>query len=258
MLRYHVINGLTVVSILILSFLDRSYDIPWWTYLILACIWILLTISGSFFIRLNYYFTALHSNKNTAKNELAISFDDGPHPEFTPQILELLKRYNAKATFFCIGKNAEANSRILQKIVAEGHTVGNHTYSHSNAFGFFGSKKVLAELQKANAVIKKITGKEMRLYRPAFGVTNPKIKKALAINGMQPIGWSVRSLDTTDRSQDAVLKRVTSNLAKGDIVLLHDTSIKTVAVLEQLLLFLQQKKMRSVTIDQLLQIEAYA
>lgn len=258
MLKYGIINGLTVVSILILSFLDWLYDIPWWGYLILVSIWVLITLSGSFFIRLNYYLTALHSNKNTTKNELAISFDDGPHPEFTPQILGLLKQFNAKATFFCIGKNVDAHGQILEKIIAEGHTVGNHTYSHSNSFGFFSTVKVIAELQKVNTLVKKITGKEMRLYRPAFGVTNPKIKKAIIANGMQPIGWSVRSLDTTNRTQDEILKRITSNLAKGDIILLHDTSTKTVAVLEQLLLFLQQKKLQSVTIDQLLQIEAYA
>jgi len=258
MLKYGIINGLAVVSILILSFLDWLYDIPWWGYLILVSIWVLITLSGSFFIRLNYYLTALHSNKNTTKNELAISFDDGPHPEFTPQILGLLKQFNAKATFFCIGKNVDAHGQILEKIIAEGHTVGNHTYSHSNSFGFFSTAKVIAELQKVNTLVKKITGKEMRLYRPAFGVTNPKIKKAIIANGMQPIGWSVRSLDTTNRTQDEILKRITSNLAKGDIILLHDTSTKTVAVLEQLLLFLQQKKLQSVTIDQLLQIEAYA
>ncbi len=258
MLKYGIINGLAVVSILILSFLDWLYDIPWWGYLILVSIWVLITLSGSFFIRLNYYLTALHSNKNTTKNELAISFDDGPHPEFTPQILGLLKQFNAKATFFCIGKNVDAHGQILEKIIAEGHTVGNHTYSHSNSFGFFSTVKVIAELQKVNTLVKKITGKEMRLYRPAFGVTNPKIKKAIIANGMQPIGWSVRSLDTTNRTQDEILKRITSNLAKGDIILLHDTSTKTVAVLEQLLLFLQQKKLQSVTIDQLLQIEAYA
>lgn len=258
MLKYGIINGLAVVSILILSFLDWLYDIPWWGYLILVSIWVLITLSGSFFIRLNYYLTALNSNKNTTKNELAISFDDGPHPEFTPQILGLLKQFNAKATFFCIGKNVDAHGQILEKIIAEGHTVGNHTYSHSNSFGFFSTVKVIAELQKVNTLVKKITGKEMRLYRPAFGVTNPKIKKAIIANGMQPIGWSVRSLDTTNRTQDEILKRITSNLAKGDIILLHDTSTKTVAVLEQLLLFLQQKKLQSVTIDQLLQIEAYA
>ncbi len=258
MLRFKTINALAVVLLLLLSYFDLSYDILWWYYVLLILAWILITIFGSFLIRWNYHLTSLHSNNKIADNEIAISFDDGPDPEYTLKILALLKRHEAKATFFCIGKNVDANSEILQRIIEEGHLVGNHTYTHSKGFGFFGTKKVLDELQKTNSVVHKLTGKEMRLYRPAFAVTNPNIKKALALNGMQSIGWSVRSLDTTNLSEATVVKRVTSNISKGDIILLHDTSAKTVAVLEQLLLFLQEKKLRSVTIDRLLQIEAYA
>ncbi len=258
MLRFKTINALVVVLLLLLSYFDRSYDIPWWYFVLLIVGWVLITILGSFLIRWNYHLTSLHSNKKIVDNEIAISFDDGPDPEFTPQVLELLKRYRAKATFFCIGKNVGAHGEILQKIIEEGHLVGNHTYSHSKGFGFFGTKKVVDELQKTNTIVRKFIGKEMRLYRPAFGVTNPNIRKALTSNGMQSIGWSVRSLDTTDLSEAAVVKRVTSNISRGDIILLHDTSAKSVAVLEQLLLFLQEKKLRSVTIDRLLQIEAYA
>ncbi len=258
MLRFKTINALAVVLLLLLSYFDRSYDIPWWYYVLLILGWILITIFGSFLIRWNYHLTSLHSNKNCINNEIAISFDDGPNHEYTPKVLALLKKHEAKATFFCIGKNVETHNDLLKNIISEGHVIGNHTYSHSKNFGFFGTKKVLDELQKTNSVVHKLTGKEMRLYRPAFAVTNPNIKKALAINGMQSVGWSVRSLDTTNFSEETVVKRITSNISKGDIILLHDTSAKTVAVLEQLLLFLQEKKLRSVTIDHLLQIEAYA
>ncbi|VAW12974.1 Polysaccharide deacetylase [hydrothermal vent metagenome] len=258
MLRYRTINALTIVLLLLLSYFDRSYNIPWWYYALLILGWILITIFGSFLIRWNYHLTSLHSNKNCINNEVAISFDDGPNSEYTPKVLALLKQYEAKATFFCIGENIEPHNDLLKKIIEEGHLVGNHTYTHSKGFGFFGTKKVIDELQKTNSIVHKLTGKEMRLYRPAFGVTNPNIKKALAINGVQSIGWSVRSLDTTDLSEAAIVKRITSNISKGDIILLHDTSAKTVAVLEQLLLFLQEKKLRSVTVDRLLQIEAYA
>ncbi len=98
----------------------------------------------------------------------------------------------------------------------------------------------------------------MNLYRPAFGVTNPNIKRAVKATGMQTIGWSIRSLDTTKRSEASVLKRITKNISKGDIILLHDTSAKTIAVLEQLLLFLQKENLQSVTVDQLLKFDAYA
>jgi peptidoglycan/xylan/chitin deacetylase (PgdA/CDA1 family) len=116
----------------------------------------------------------------------------------------------------------------------------------------------MAELLRTNAAIKKITGLETKFYRPAFGVTNPNINKAVKKLGLQTIGWSIRSLDTTKRSKKAILNRISGKLNQGDIILLHDSSEKTVEVLEQLLLFLQRNRMQSVTVDQLLEIEAYA
>ena len=116
----------------------------------------------------------------------------------------------------------------------------------------------MSELIKTTELVEKTTGKRMRLYRPAFGVTNPAIEHAVHKLQLKSIGWSIRSLDTTSRSKKKILSRMTSTVAKGDIILLHDTSDKTVAVLEQLLLFLDQQNLRSVTVDRLLQIEAYA
>ena len=113
-------------------------------------------------------------------------------------------------------------------------------------------------MQQTNSILKEITGKELKLFRPPFGVTNPNIKKALQKTGHFSIGWSKRSFDTTNLSEAKILKRITSNLKKGDIILLHDSSAKTIAVLEQLLLTLQPHKLQSVAVDRLLEIEPYA
>src|SRR5690606_22218329 len=129
-----------------------------------------------------------------------------------------LKKYNARATFFCIGKNIGENPQLFRKIIAQGHTVGNHTYSHSNGFGFFPAQKVREELERTNKLVKKISGLEMKLYRPAFGVTNPNIAKAIQITGLKSIGWSIRSLDTTKSSEGSVLNRITERISKGDII----------------------------------------
>ncbi len=209
-------------------------------------------------MRWNYHLYSLHSNPEIKNNEVAITFDDGPHPEFTPKALRLLSKYHAKATFFCIGQNIEKNPNLIEEIIAQGHTIGNHTFSHNNNFGFLSTDQVIEELQQTNAVANKITKRKMNLYRPAFGVTNPNIKRAVKVTGMQTIGWSIRSLDTTKRSEASVLKRITKNISKGDIILLHDTSVKTIAVLEQLLLFLQTNNLQSVTVDQLFKFDAYA
>lgn len=243
----------------ILVFINSLYGIiPWWAYAVLALTWMVITVIGSFHIQWNYHLKSLHSNQDISENQVAITFDDGPHPEFTIKVLELLKKYEVQATFFCIGRNVNAHPELLKKIIAHGHTVGNHTYSHSNFFGFFGTQKVISELQRTNALIENLTQKKLRLYRPAFGVTNPNIKRALKETGLQSIGWNTRSFDTTRLSEETILKRITHKISKGDIILLHDSSAKTVAVLEQLLLFLRKKDMQSVTVDRLLDIEAYA
>lgn len=258
MLNFKSVNF--IASLVTIGFLIAYgvFNVSFWFVFMVLVIWLLLTMAGSSFIGWNYHFKSLNSNPKISKNQVAITFDDGPNPKFTPQVLELLNKYHAKATFFCIGKHIEAHPEIFKSILEQNHTIGNHTYSHSQKFGFFGTEEVVGELQYTNGIIKKQTGLEVQLYRPAFGVTNPRIKRALKITGLQSIGWSKRSLDTRDLSEKGILKRITKNLKKGDVILLHDSSAKTVAVLEQLLLFLQQQNMASVTIDDLFNIKPYA
>lgn len=258
MLNFKSVNIITVIALFALLIVIYVYELSFRYLIVLAIIWLLVTVAGSFFIRWNYHFKSLHSNKTIIKNQIAITFDDGPHPEITPKVLELLKTYNAKATFFCIGKHIEAYPKVFNAIIEQGHTVGNHTYSHSNNFGFFKTEKVIKELQETNTIVKENFGLMMQLYRPAFGVTNPRIKRAIKVTKLQSIGWSIRSLDTTSRTPKMIFNRTTKNLSKGDVVLLHDTSLKSIVVLERLLLFLQERNIESVTIDSLFNIKAYA
>lgn len=258
MLNFNTVNLFSSLILLGLLVGFWFFNTPLWPLFVLMFLWLLLTGLGSSIIGWNYHFKSLNANLNIHKNEVSITFDDGPHPEFTPKVLDLLKKYNAKATFFCIGKQIESHPDIFKDIINAGHTIGNHTYSHANNFGFFSVEKVISELQQTNTIIKQHQGLNALLFRPAFGVTNPRIKKALIETKLQSIGWSKRSFDTTKLNERALFKRVTKNLKKGDVILLHDTSKKTVAVLEQLLLFLQQHDMESVTVDTLFNIEAYA
>lgn len=227
-------------------------------FLIMTISWLTITVIGSFHIRWNYHVKAIHANKSIKENKVAITFDDGPHPEFTPKVLGLLEQYGAKATFFCIGKSIEAHPELFKEILVQGHTIGNHTYSHDHRFGFFKTPIVITELEATNLAIQQLTGVFPKLYRPAFGVTNPRIRRAVAKLKLTVIGWNIRSLDTTKRSKEQVLRRITTKVSKGDVILLHDTSQKTVEVLEQLLLFLKQQDLESVTIDSLFNIKAYA
>ncbi|MDO6818332.1 polysaccharide deacetylase family protein [Zobellia sp. 1_MG-2023] len=258
MLKRNRVNTAAIALLFLLGTLYFFGHAPWHTILLLLFVWFAITVFGSFFIQWNYHLHALHSNKALNNNWISITFDDGPNREFTPKVLDLLEKYNAKATFFCIGEQIEKHPEILKKIIAQGHTIGNHTYSHTNTFGFFSLDKVMNELTRTKKAVHTLTGKEMTLYRPAFGVTNPQIAKAVNQLNIEAIGWNVRSLDTTSRSEKTILERITKKVSKGDIILLHDTSEKTIRVLEQLLLFLREKNLSSVTVDRLLEIEAYA
>lgn len=258
MLRFYTINALGLVIFSLLLVMGVFGDFPAWLYVLFVLIWIAITAIGSFQIQWNYHLRSLNHNYKISHNYISITFDDGPHPEFTPKVLELLHHYNAQASFFLIGKRAQKHPHLVKRIADEGHLIGNHSFSHSKHFGFFPSKKIVLELEQADAVLNAIIDKRPQFFRPPFGVTNPAIKKALQTTKHYSIGWSKRSFDTTNLSEDKIFKRITSNLKKGDIILFHDSSEKTLAVLERLLTTLQSLNLESVTLDRLLEIDAYA
>lgn len=258
MLTFNRVNSIFLIVLLLLLVCYQYYAFSLWYVVLVPLIWFVVTGLGSALITWNYHIKALCKNDKVANNWVAITFDDGPNTECTPKVLELLDTYNAKATFFCIGKHIEQYPEIANNILDREHVIGNHTYSHSAMFGFFSTKKVVAELSKTNAVAQQLLHRELALYRPAFGVTNPNIKRALQQLPLTAIGWSKRSLDTTNLTEDKIFKRATHNLKAGDVILLHDTSAKSIAVLERLLLFLQEQNLQSVTVDKLFNIKPYA
>ncbi|WP_244248500.1 polysaccharide deacetylase family protein [Flavobacterium foetidum] len=211
---------------------------------------------GSSIISSNYHVKAYCNNRFETQKKIAITFDDGPSI-YTLEVLDLLKKYNAKATFFCIGKNIEAHPEIIQKVIAEGHLVGNHSYSHSKFFDFYNEDKIREELVKADLLLEKFTPGKINFFRPPYGVTTPSIRRALKKTGHKVIGWNIRSLDGGTKNQDLILKRITKRVSPGGIVLLHDTALHSVLVLEQFLQFLQQHNYQVVSIEELLNLKAY-
>ena len=258
MLTFKNINTITTILIIILIIIDYYFNIPAVAYIILTLLWLIISTIGSFNITWNYHLKAYNSNTNIKEKCIAITFDDGPNNKFTPQILELLKTYNAKATFFCTGKQIEQHAHIVKNIVCDGHTIGNHSYSHSTYFDFYGTQKVIDEIEKTNNLIENLIGKKMNLFRPPYGVTNPSISKAIKRTKHHVIGWNIRSLDTVKNNEQKILNRIIKKVSPGAVILLHDSKEISVSVLEQLLLFLQQKGYQSITINTLFNIEAYA
>ena len=256
MLKHKKIVLFCVAVVLVLFILTFFTAVDWTFFLLLFIIWLGLTTWGSFDIRLNYFTKAYSLKPNSTSKEIALTFDDGPH-EMTEKVLDLLKQFNVKATFFCIGKQIENNPELFKRIISEGHLVGNHSYSHSENFGFFSSQKVLDEITETNKLAQQLSGLEMNFFRPPFGVTNPMIAKAVSKTKHHVIGWNIRSLDTVYENENIIFERVKNKIKPGGIILLHDTSQKSVNVLERLLLFLKTENYSIVCVDKLLNLSAY-
>jgi peptidoglycan-N-acetylglucosamine deacetylase len=154
-------------------------------------------------------------------NAVYLTFDDGPHPTITPWVLEQLKEYNAKATFFCIGNNIEKYPDVYQKILDEGHAVGNHTYHHLNGWKT-DDKKYIEDVSQAGRIIKS------NLFRPPYGrIKNSQAKKindALETTKARIIMWDVLSADfDSSFSPDQCLNHVLENVSAGSILVFHDS-----------------------------------
>ncbi len=245
------------IFLLLLLFLLSLYTaINFWWFVLIILIWLGINAFGSARISSNYHVKAFCNNPSEREKKIALTFDDGPS-EFTLEVLELLKKYNAKATFFCIGKNIETHPEILKQVIAQGHLVGNHSYSHSKFFDFYHEDKVTDELRKTDKLLEKFTSKKINFFRPPYGVTTPSIARALKFTKHKVIGWNIRSLDGGTKNQDLILNRIKKRVSPGGIVLLHDTAPHSVLVLEQFLQFLQQNNYEVVSVEELLNLKAY-
>jgi peptidoglycan/xylan/chitin deacetylase (PgdA/CDA1 family) len=218
--------------------------------------WIGINAVGSSRISSNYHVKAFCNNPLETKKKIALTFDDGPS-EFTLEVLALLKKYNAKAAFFCIGKNIEKHPEIIEQIIGEGHLVGNHSYSHSKFFDFYNADKITEEIKMTDKLLEKYTSKKINFFRPPYGVTTPSIRRALKITGHKVIGWNIRSLDGGTKNKELIFNRIIKRVSPGGIVLLHDTASHSVLVLEQFLQFLQQNNYEVISIEELLSLKAY-
>lgn len=223
----------------------------WWCALFL--LFLTLTVIGSFHLRWNYHLRGLH---RASASDVALTFDDGPTP-YTEEILALLDNTPHKATFFLIGQRAEQMPETVRKIVAAGHVIANHTFTHSTGLGFMSTDKVEQEILRCDAALSGISGKIPLFYRPPFGVTNPSIARALGRTGHKVMGWTIRSLDTKIQDPAKIFNRIKARLAPGKVVLLHDTSPRSVEVVKRLLPELDRRNLRSITLEELHDEVAY-
>ena len=157
-----------------------------------------------------------------ARHAVAISIDDGPDPAITPRVLDILDAHGAKATFFCIGQRIERFRGLARQISDRGHAIENHTFRHPNYFSLLGPQAIALEIERAQDIIASVTGRVPRFFRAPAGLRNPFLAPLLHRFDLHLASWTRRGFDTVNGNADVVFRRVTRNLASGDILLLHD------------------------------------
>ena len=158
----------------------------------------------------------------TAGQQIALTIDDGPDPEVTPRVLDLLDTYGACATFFCIGDLARRHPHCVEAIVARGHAVENHSQRHRHNFSVQGPGALRREIAAAQNTLTEITGTRPLFFRAPAGLRNPFLEPVLCQFGLQLASWTRRGFDTRSHDAAAVARRLLHNLAARDILLVHD------------------------------------
>jgi len=188
--------------------------------------------------------------------KLALTFDDGPSGKYTTQVLDILKKYNIKATFFVIGMKAQKEPELLKRIADEGHEIGNHTFYHSK-LNWINNKKLLNEIKMTSDFIIKTTGTADLLFRPPHGTLPLNKIKLIRDAGYEIVQWSVNADDFYKtgfgiRSPASIARRVLSRVHGGDIILMHDDSEQTVNSLPIIIGSLKKRGFSFVRVSQLI------
>lgn len=195
----------------------------------------------------------------TDQPQVALTFDDGPDPDITPAVLDLLAEYDARATFFVIGRFLEKHRALGERIHREGHELGNHSWHHSYLLNFSSAAGHGVEIDRCSQLIKSVTQLDREpLYRPPVGLKSPAMARAAHKRNLDVVAWSIHSRDTFARDPRSVANGVVSRIRPGDIVLLHDGHDRDnqhrPLILEALPLLLQglgERGLKPVTVSEL-------
>lgn len=188
------------------------------------------------------------SMKDMSEKKIALTFDDGPHPVCTEQLLKGLRDRNVKATFFLTGKNVDAYPEIVKEMYEDGHLIGNHTYNHIQLTNG-NTEEFKQELKDTSEAIKKVTGQDTMYVRPPYGAWKKEFEKEL---NMFPILWSIDPKDWCSNDASCVVEKVCSEAGENDIILLHDQYESSVTAALKIIDKLTVEGFEFVTVDELL------
>ena len=195
----------------------------WWALAAVAANHAVLTVLGLWprSTLLGPNFTRLPAAA-AARSEIALTFDDGPDPDVTPKVLDLLDAAGARATFFCIAERAARHPELCREIARRGHAVENHSRGHHPTFPMLGLGGIRREILAAQRTLAELAGHAPRFFRPPAGLRNPLLDPVLHDLGLRLVSWTRRGFDTRRADPELVAGRLLEGLAAGDILLLHD------------------------------------
>lgn len=255
MSKFGIFNILYIAGFIFISQLVYYGNTSLLSILILVLTYLIILILGVLNVGWEF-FMEIENAGNARTNKIALSFDDGPNPEFTQKVLDRLDQHEVKSIFFCIGNNIETNPNLLQEIYKRGHLIGNHSYRHQNNFPILSTNSIEKELQDCNQIISDIIGLTPLFFRPPFGVTNPRIARAVKRLNLVTVGWSLRTFDTS-KPPSKVIRKIKKTLSGGDIVLLHDNHKGVLEILDFLIPYAHQNGLKIVRPDELIEKDAY-
>lgn len=226
-------------------FMEKSFNV----WLLMVGVFVTLCLIGSAVRAENSGAVQVIENTEPENvKKIALTFDDGPHPVYTPVLLEGLAKRKVKATFFVTGENAEACPELIKRMHEEGHLIGNHTYSHIQLTQD-NREQFKAELKKTNEIIEEITGQGVTYVRPPYGSWDKSFEKEL---NMIPVLWNIDPLDWCCNDASCVIRKVESAAGEDAVILLHDSYPSTVTAALQIVDDLQKQGYMFVTVEEIL------
>jgi len=191
-------------------------------------------------------------HRKTREKIVSLTFDDGPHPKYTQQILDILKKHNAAATFFMIGQHAAQHPEIVKQIAEDGHELGNHSLNH-NEFVRGKLKYPHKEMIEAQKVLEDISKREITLFRPPYGILSLRVMINLMFSNMKIVMWTIDSDDWKGRAKEEIIEKIFSRGdLSGHILLFHDRFQVTVETLEELILKIKKMGYEFVTVSSMI------
>ena len=218
--------GFLAITVGVLAFAARTIFAgppPLWLALTVFAGYLAIVTIAVTQLRLRVFVDALVEGPRGARG-VVLTFDDGPDPTSTPQILDALDAAGAKATFFLIGRKVKKHPSLAKEILDRGHTIGLHSYAHDRLMSFWLAPAWRADLERGIRAIESATGIRPNLFRPPIGHTNPQTARVLSELGLRVIGWTISGRDGVRADPTAVTKRIEAGLRDGAIILLHDAA----------------------------------